>query len=70
MFTKDARYGSEGRMYAEMYFNSQPATFPASSDDIPDIKNGYGFTTGSILYVVATGDLYMYDTDSEEWIEQ
>lgn len=69
-YTKEAKYGSKGRMYAEIYIDEQPGIFPSSSDDIPDIKNGYRFTTGSILYVVNAGDVYMYNQNDEMWVKQ
>lgn len=69
-YTKESAYGSNGRVYAGMFFPSTPETFPSTSDDVPDLADGYKFETGSYVYVVQTGVIYMYDATSDEWIEQ
>ena len=70
IYTKESAYGANGRVYAGMFYTTTPNTFPATSDDVPDLADGYKFETGSYVYVVQTGKIYMYDADTDEWIEQ
>jgi hypothetical protein len=68
IYTKESDYGSDGRMYAGMFIDKEPAEFPKDTSDVPDLKNGYRFAVGSYLYIVATAKVFMYD--GTNWIEQ
>lgn len=70
IYTKELEYLGNGKVYAGMFYPEAPDPFPTSSDDVPDIVSGYGFETGSYIYSVTEVKLYMYDADSQTWVEQ
>lgn len=68
--TRELEYNPNGRVYAGIFYPDTPDPFPTSTDSIPDIEDGYGFETGSYIYVVSEVKLYMYDKKTNQWVEQ
>ena len=74
MYIEKYKYGyhdEEPAVFVEMYMDQVPAGgLPMNTDNLSPLKPGYKFMTGSLIYIVATGALYMYKADSEEWVQQ
>lgn len=68
--TRELEYQANGTVYAGIFYPDTPDPFPTSTNDVPDIEDGYGFGTGSYIYVVSDGKLYMYDAKTSQWVEQ
>ncbi len=68
MYTKNQVFGSSGKIYAEIVADTKPNPLPATTDDVPDIPNGYEFEPGSWLYCLDTWKRYEIASDGT-WTE-
>ena len=69
MYTKTQKLGRQGRIYAEIMSDTKPETLPATTDEVPDIPNGYQFEPGSWLYIVQSGERYEIREDGT-WVKR
>lgn len=61
MQTNDFKLFTNKEVYFEAYATTAPTTFPATSDDIEDLPDGYEFRLGSWIYVMDTEEVYMWN---------
>ena len=63
MFIKEKRYDDKKkRVFVEVYLDNTPASFPVNGGDLDGtggVRDDYTFESGSIIYIIDTGELYM-----------
>lgn len=58
-------------VYAEIYMDEIPTGgLPANTDNMSPLKSGCAWMTGSRIFIVGTGELYMYKSSTAEWVKQ
>lgn len=61
MQISDFEFYPNKQVFFNAYVDSKPDTFPATSNDIDELPDGYVFRVGSWIYVVNIHELFMWN---------
>lgn len=83
IYTREQRFAGNKRVFAGIYSDDKPGKFPKKPEEIGDIKKGhlfaemlneqisdYSFATGSYIYVISSGERYLYNAKDKKWVKK
>lgn len=63
MYVKTMKIVNDESIYVEMKSDNLPSPFPATTNAVEQLPNGFKFATGSSIYVVDTDEVYRAKSD-------
>lgn len=68
MYAREVIWKEKGKVCADLYASTEPATMPTTTDGIGGVADGYELCPGSSLFITETGVVYVMGDDGE-WSE-